>query len=207
MTSIRAQILKILQTRQTATPTELSRALQVTSANIRHHLRNLARDGVVVAVGERPAQARGRPTQVYALANQGSNIPLLTSILLSYNLSSRPTEERTPLLKTFAAHLLEKFPNPPQAKGRHITQRLVNTISTLDTLNYQPRWEAHAEGPQIVLEHCPYAAILEDHPEICQVDAFLIENILEEPVTQTVKRQPNQLGIRYCLFKVGPLRS
>jgi len=197
----RAQILTYLETRQTATANEIARALQVTPANIRHHLGKLNADGLVTVVGERPAGGRGRPTQVYSLANQGDNVPQLASALLVMGLKHLNGEEKDTFLMSLANQMAARSSPPLGDKTKqHITQRLVETVRKLDEMNYQPRWEAHVDAPYIILEHCPFLEILDDHPELCRLDAFLIEKLLGDKVIQKAKRQINRLGTRFCLF-------
>ena len=54
-------------------------------------------------------------------------------------------------------------------------------------MNYQAHWEAHVENPRIMLGHCPYSAILDHHPEICQMDGYVLEALLDAPVKQVEK--------------------
>ena len=55
------------------------------------------------------------------------------------------------------------------------TRRLYTAIQNLNKMNYFAHWEARHEGPRIIFSHCPYAAILPEHPELCQLDEFLLE--------------------------------
>jgi predicted ArsR family transcriptional regulator len=70
----------------------------------------------------------------------------------------------------------------------------------LNELQYQARWEASAWGPRLILGHCPYAAIVSDHPELCRMDAFLLETKIGKPVEQTGKLQINDTGLPFCTF-------
>ena len=81
-----------------------------------------------------------------------------------------------------------------------LMRRLASTIVRLNTMRYQARWEAGAEGPRVVLGHCPYAAVIEKHPRLCQMDAALLEKLLGGDVRQTAKLEVGAGDMRYCLF-------
>jgi predicted ArsR family transcriptional regulator len=72
-------------------------------------------------------------------------------------------------------------------------------MDRLSALHYEPRWEARAAGPEIILGHCPFASIIARHPELCQLDAHLLEQGL---VRQAAKLEPNQRGLPICIFAV-----
>jgi len=76
-------------------------------------------------------------------------------------------------------------------------------MQALNELNYEARWEAHADAPQVVLGHCPYAEIIDAHPELCQMDTFLLEILIGERAEQVEKLALNVRGWPYCLFRVG----
>jgi predicted ArsR family transcriptional regulator len=83
-----------------------------------------------------------------------------------------------------------------------ITRRLAATVDRLNELHYQARWEAGAAGPRLTLGYCPYAAVIKAHPELCQMDAFLLEERLGLSVKQTAKLQPSAKGLPFCEFLV-----
>ncbi len=199
MKPIRQRILETLKTRKAATPKELSRALQVTPADVRHHIRKLIEEGLIVASGERPPQGRGRPSKIYQLARREDNLGLLATALLDELWAGLSAGEQAARTQAVAARLAGEPGDAP----RHITQRLYQAVQRLNELNYDARWEAHADAPRVVLGHCPYVAIVDDTPALCQVDAFLLETLLGERVEQTAKRVQNRQGVRVCLFAVG----
>ncbi len=47
--------------------------------------------------------------------------------------------------------------------------------------------------------HCPYAAVLSDHPEMCQIDSFG-GPLFVSPIKQTARLQPNPQGLPQCFF-------
>lgn len=192
MKSTRNRILEIMETRQRIGSQELARLTHVTPANIRHHLRQLAAEGLIRKTGENLVEGRGRPTPLYTLVHPRSNITGLAGHLLDM-LDMLDGEE--------ALRALAKAFSPQQADfRRHITQRLVNAMRRLEQLNYLPRWEALPNGPEVILGHCPFSDIIADHPELCRMDALLLERLLGTSVAQIEKLARNDEGTVICRF-------
>ncbi len=192
----RQRILEILATRHAANTTDLARMLHVTPANVRHHLRQLAGDGLIQRVGTRTPEGRGRPGEVFTLTGARDNLEGLAARLLDQFLGAEPD---SPGVAALAARFVPEAGNP----SRHITQRLLSAVQHLETLNYQPRWEARAGAPQVIFGNCPYAELVADHPLLCQMDALILERLLHERVTLTEKLMPNREGLPICRFSVG----
>jgi predicted ArsR family transcriptional regulator len=76
----------------------------------------------------------------------------------------------------------------------------------LNELEYQARWEAHARSPRIILGNCPYKGIIEEHPELCQMDVYLLENLTGEKAAQLSKLEKTPQGLPVCAFAVGKRR-
>jgi predicted ArsR family transcriptional regulator len=201
MSSTRQRIMDHLQVKRFATATDISRALRMTSANVRHHISILLDEGVVEIAGQRPSRGRGRPTQIFTLTQQAQqhNLDGLASALLHEFVEARPLEEGS-------SHLLQvakRLKGDPHKTSSNLTQRLYQAVQRLNELHYQSRWEAHAEAPLLILGHCPFAAILPQHPELCQMDAYLIEELTNVKATQCAKLQQDTRGATYCMFIVG----
>ena len=193
--STRQHILEILETRSTITADELANILHMTPANARHHLSRLERDGRVIAIGARPPRGRGRPPRLFALPQRGAGTERLAGHLLDQILGILPHNQQAEFLRALALRL-----GGETDSGRHITQRLGGAVSRLNDLEYQARWEAHSITPRIILGNCPYAAIVNDHPELCKMDAHLLENLVNQAVTQTAKLQRTPQGLPVCVF-------
>jgi hypothetical protein len=54
-----------------------------------------------------------------------------------------------------------------------------------------------------MLGHCPYRRILDDHPELCQLDASLLEYFLDMSVRQIEKLDINAKGLPQCVFLIN----
>jgi len=61
------------------------------------------------------------------------------------------------------------------------------SVEKLNQMNYHARWEAGAGGPRILFGHCPYAAIITRHPELCAMDAALLKELFGDELEQIAK--------------------
>lgn len=198
----RLRILNYLRKQQTACARELSLAMALTGANIRHHLAVLEANDLVEVIGQRREGRRGRPVNLYSLSRRvlGDGLDALSGAALSEWLGGKTEGPRRAALRSLAQHLLTP---DSQALNLPLTQRLGATIDRLNQLHYQARWEAAASGPSLVLGHCPYAAIIEAHPELCLMDKYLLEGSLKSAVRQTTKLLPGARGLPLCVFLVS----
>jgi predicted ArsR family transcriptional regulator len=196
--SSRKKILIYLQKSQSATAPEIARAMQVTSANVRHHLSGLLADGVVEVIGLRKGAGKGRPVKIFGMSRAalGDNLVLLSDLTLKGWLDAVEEEQRLPVLRILA----QRLAGTERTSQANLMRRLAFTVERLNTQNYHARWEAHAAGPLLILGHCPYAAIIDRHPELCQVDTYLLQELLGQPVEQTAKLEKSERGLPYCVF-------
>ena len=198
----RQRILAYLRDHNGVSAVEMSRPLRVTAANIRRHLSILASDGRVQILGTRSESNRGRPVQIFGLSDAavGDNLAGLADVLLSEILDNVPAPAQETVLRSLAARLAAA--QPVEAAG-HITRRLALTIGQLNRLGYASRWEAHAAGPRVIFEHCPYSAVVGRHPEVCRMDTFLLADLLKADVTQVSRLELNARGLPFCMFIFG----
>ncbi len=204
MKTVRQHLLEYLGQRQRATALELSQALKMTSANARHHLDILQSQGVVEVVGTRKAHGRGRPAQVYGIrqAEQAHNLERLSSALLAELLHELSPVQSELVLRRVASRLAENATSPDRAGklSRNPAQRLSELVLALNRMHYQAHWEAHAASPRMLFNHCPYAALLADHPELCRLDAYFLEAASGFSARQIARLEPTSLGGKQCIF-------
>lgn len=196
MTTSRQDILAYLRKVHAASAREIARALQMSSATVRHHLRVLVADGRLELTSARRQDERGRPEGVYALPDSvlGNNLPALSEALL--------TEAGTGLQMEALARRLAGESN---FAGQPLAKRLNLVVKRLDQMNYHARWEAGAEGPRIIFSHCPYAAIIEKHPELCRMDQAMLAEWMGQPARQ-ISRTGKE-GSSACVFAMGKATS
>ena len=200
MKTSRQRLIEYLRLKQVASASDISQALQMTAANARHHLSTLESEGIVEIVDYR-RKGHGRPIQVYGLTQElgRHNLGGLASALLLELLEGRSPAEQQETLHRIAT----RIHGEGEAPAGNLTQRFTHAVRHLNEMNYQARWEAHATSPRMILAHCPFAAILPEHPELCQLDAYLLERMLGLSVEQTAKRERNVQGGMHCIFKTG----
>jgi predicted ArsR family transcriptional regulator len=170
---------------------------------VRRHLAILAADGRVQVLGERERLGPGRPVHVYGLADagQGPHLAGLADALLAQILENTPKEDQDALWQALALRLLA---GQQSAAGgvANITRRLAASVELLNRLGYAARWEAHAAGPRIIFEQCPYRLLLEKHPGLCRMDASLLAESLGREVEQVARLEKNARGTTFCMFAV-----
>lgn len=204
MKTSRQRVLDYIQTHRAATAAEISQALNMTTANARHHLGILFERGTIEIIGQQSKEGKGRPAQIFALADHSNdhNLAQLCSALIAEMEHLTSVEDRMGSMERISRRL---FPaaSTPRGPRQHLTRRLHDAVQQLNRSNYRARWEAHIDAPRLILGHCPYKAIIEQHPEICQIDALILKALLEEPVDQIAKLLPDGRGIPNCIFQVG----
>ncbi len=166
----------------------------MSAPNVRHHLSVLCSDGRVEHVAVNNREGRGRPEKMYSLSQAalGDNLSALANALLTETGSRLKVD-------AIAGRILDsgQFANLP------VTKRLVLLIEKINEMNYQSRWEAGADGPRVIFGRCPYAKVIEGHPELCKMDAALLEKALGRPVLQIVKNETGGHGLCPFIFRIG----
>src|SRR5690348_12205772 len=94
MTTVRQKVLAYLNKNRNASAREVARALQMSAATVRHHLRVLATDGRLEVVSARGRDGRGRPEKIYSLplSALGDNLAALSDALLAESKSGLNVE-------------------------------------------------------------------------------------------------------------------
>lgn len=167
------------------------------AANVRHHLRVLASDGRLEVTSVRRREGRGRPEKVYSLprAALGDNLPALAdALLMEAGSKSALRGDGVIQMETLASRLAGETDLARQP----IARRLNLTVEKLNQMNYHAHWEAGAAGPRILFSHCPYAAIIEEHPELCRMDKALLHELMGQAAEQIFKIGKD--GSSVCVF-------
>ena len=192
MITARQKVLSYFNKMHTASVREVARALKMSAANVRHHLRVLVSDGRLEISSVREREGRGRPEKVYSIprAALGDNLSALSDALWMEAGSSVRVEA---LAKRLAGE--SNFKSQPMAK------RLNLIVEKLNQMKYHARWEAGSQGPRIIFGHCPYAAIIERHPELCRMDEAMLKELMAQSAEQLTKiGHDNSLT---CVFAMG----
>ena len=192
MVTARQKILSYMLKTRTATARDISRALKMSVATVRHHLRILVSDGRLERMTVQRGEGRGRPEKVYSIPRStlGDNLSTLSDALLLEAGSSISVEA-----------LAKRLAGESDFKAQTLAKRLNLVVEKLNQMNYHARWEAGSGGPRIILGHCPYAAIIARHPELCRMDKALLQEFMEQSAEQLTKIGRD--GSLTCVFTVG----
>lgn len=196
MTTVRQKILAYLNRVRTASATEIARALKLSAPTVRHHLRILTADGRLERVAARRQERRGRPETVYGLplAARGDNLPALSDALLL------EVSARLPV-RILAEHLARRLAGESDFAGQPLAKRFHLAAEKLNQMKYHAHWEAGPEGPRMVFGHCPYAAILAKHPELCSMDENLLSKLVGQSAVQISRVGREESSV--CVFITG----
>lgn len=206
----RERILAYLEENRTATVIALSRAWGLTRADIRYHINHLIEEGLVERVenpvpgataraGNAKPAPRGRPTAIYRLSARSApdNFPRLACALLQAVLDPLPEEAREAVLRSLAEKLaVGAGPDSPRLTSARFNQ----AVETLNGQSYRARWEASPAGPRFLLRSCPYAALIEERPELCSIDRYLLESLTGLSLRQTARMSAAPGGPPACVF-------
>jgi len=224
MSTSRQQLLEYVRSHNSVTSSEISQALHMTQANVRYHLRILVESGLVESIYRQFPEGKGRPARFFQPSKKslGDNLDLLSNLLLKETYHELPPEEKEVFLKRLAENLAShslsesNFKSIPSNKSSvlsgtrisentsklSLTKRLYLTINQLNQLHYIARWEAHKEGPLLIFEHCPYFSISSEHPELCQMDKYLLEFLIQSKVESISKLVKDKRGNTTCNFRI-----
>ena len=202
LTTARQRVLNYLKNQRSASAAQIGRGLNMSAANVRHHLSIMLADGRITLIGEKRRGGRGRPVKSYGLSEKslGDNFALLSDAILGELLNGLSPVKRDGMLNAIAKTLAVQF----EANNLNIpvTKRLAIIVDKLNELHYQARWEAGPQGPRILFAHCPYAAIIEKHPELCRMDEILVGNLMNAKACQLAKIGQQPIGSPYCVFGI-----
>ena len=202
VTTARQRVLAYIRKEGSVSAAEIGRGLAMSAATVRHHLSLLLADGRISSddAGGQEERGRGRPAKRYRLSDalQGNNLSTLSSLLLESGQLDLSSNKRDSFLRELAKginRLMGEHPvNVPVAK------RLAQTVEGLNRMYYGARWEAGPQGPRILFGHCPYAAVIRKHPELCRMDAFLLKETTGLSADQQAKIRSGPDGSNYCIF-------
>ena len=169
MKTSRQRVLEYVQAHYPVTAADLSQALRMTEANARHHLALLQGPGLIQPAGQRHPREKGRPSQLFMPSEKslGDNLDQLAAALLEMVKEQGDPSNLDFTLQALAVRIAQ--PNFSMVahqdnRSRSLTHRLTNAVQRLNQLHYQARWEAWRGAPRLILGHCPYAAIIDQHP-------------------------------------------
>ena len=195
----RQQIVGFLTKHTSSSAEEISKALSMTKENIQYHLKRLIVEGLIETDNSKIHEQiiRGRPTLYYQLASLSypSNVLHLAHCLLEQYLIKKTPDHNSQLRMSELARLMFK-----PVETSNLSQTLNLTIKELNEHHYHASWEAHLRGPRVIFRNCPYATLLKDHTELCEMDKFILETMIGKPISQIASRHFDQTPFSFCVF-------
>ena len=197
----RAEILVALKRANRLTARELSQQQRLSLNAVRHHLKELEVEGLVVH--EREQRGVGAPVFSYRLA------PLAESLfprryegalaeVLDQVVEREGRAEAVSLLRSVHIGLARRLEQ--DMVGRELPERLAAVAQALSAEGYMADAELTPEGGILTEHNCPLRAVVERFPEICDAEAELLEAALAVPVERTSHMLA---GCGCCQYSVG----
>ena len=184
--STRGQIITLLR-RSSRTVDELAQALELTHTAVRAHLAALERDGLVHQRSER--RGSGKPSSVYDLTpaaeylfpkSYGQFLDQLLDVLGEH----LPPDEVETLLRETGRRIAVEWKILPG--DLHV--RLEAAIEVLNDLGGLMEQETEGETLCIRGYRCPFAAVVLEHPEVCNLAETLLSDLVGVPVQEHCER-------------------
>ncbi len=202
MQRTRKLILDHINRHGPSTVDDLAAAAGVVAVTVRAHLAVLEREGLVVGQEVRTGRA-GRPRIHYALTLRAQDVfpkaydhlaqRLLDTVGSDGARGSLITEAATAWASSVAA----------SATSENREERLRAAISALDETGCETEWHEEEGRLQITLHNCPYPAVVEHFPQLCEMERTFLEDLLQFPVT-VVESGP---GCSECVMVAEPQPS
>jgi len=204
MQTRRQEILTILKQQGEATVDELARMLELTPVTVRHHLDILRADGLVEASAVRRRRGPGRPQYIYILTAEATDrFPKKYDDLVNELLDEMKTRLGQGVVKeilgSIANRRLEQAPSLDP--GLPLEARLEILVVYLTEQGYIASWERKDNSWFVRISNCPYQNAATQHPELCFMDLFLLEQLSG---TKVIRRQRITDGDYACTYQIVP---
>lgn len=205
MTSTRGRLVSLLR-RETRTVDELAQALDLTDNAVRAHLATLERDGLVQQQGVRRSGGSGKPAYAYALTEDAERLfpkaygPVLRSLLDVLG-ERMPPDVVEAALREVGRRLAADQRRASAVEGENRATRLALAVETLNALGGLAELEQQPDGSVAIHGYsCPLAQALPGHPEVCQLAAALVSEVVGEPVREQCACDSTP----HCCFVAAP---
>lgn len=206
MQETRKNILEYLRHHGSATVHQLAEHLDMSVGTVRHHLNVLERDNLVE--NQEIRHGVGRPKLVYTLSPAGLEaFPkkydwLSTALLRELKIRLDPATVAS-VLRGIAQRVLDKY--QPNLEGTTLQERAEILVEIMGKEGFETKLEyTQDERIRIVQNSCPYRSVVQEHGEVCQLDAEMIHQVLQQPI----QRKCCMLhGDHSCVFEAIPLTN
>lgn len=201
----RGAILLHLKRTGQATAGELGQALNCSLNAVRHHLKELEVEGVVVF--DREQRQVGAPAHAFRLTPQGHSLfpdryERAVADLLDHVVKAEGRAGAVKFLEaqyqSLAARLeVETHGVPAERRGEVIAR-------VLDAEGYMATWAQATEGGLLTEHNCPHRLIAERFPEVCAAEERFLTQVFGVPVE---RRSQIAGGCGTCSYRVGSVDS
>jgi len=186
------EIIQFLSNHNPATVLELSKNFNLSKADIRYHLKKINKQNMIIRIlPDDKVLVRGRPATRYTIRPIAlpNNYAELVNILLT------PIENKDDFFLYLARSLFSRF---NINNDMSLIHRMNDLIKELNLRNYDTRWETRKKGPIIIIDNCPYRALLHEFPGFCLMDQRIISQILGREVDHVLSFQKST----NCRFQI-----
>lgn len=197
----RGAILLHLKREGQATAGELGQTLGCSLNAVRHHLKELEVEGVVVF--DRAQRAVGAPAHAYRLTTQGHALfpdryERAVADLLDHVVKSEGRSAAVRFLElqyqALAARLeLEMYGVAEERRGEVVAR-------ALDAEGYMATWATATDGGLLTEHNCPHRLIAERFPEVCAAEERFLAQVFGVPVE---RRSRIAGGCGTCSYRVA----
>ena len=196
----RAAVLRQLKQAGVATAATLADVLDCSLNAVRHHLKELEADGLVVH--DRAHHGVGAPAHVYRLSPKGHGLfperyAGTLAHLLDHLIKVHGHEAPAAMLQAHYGVLGERICAETaelarENRGEHIAK-------ALDEEGFMATWEPESGGGILVEHNCPHRLVAERFPEVCAAE----EAFLAQAFGGTIERQSHiAAGCGSCSYHV-----
>jgi len=181
------------------TVNDLAAALSLTDNAVRANLLSLERDRLVEQTGT--IKGYRKPHFAYSLTDEARHLfPKAYDSLFNGLVTELKSKFRANALIEILRSAGKRMVGGRPAAGTSIDDRVSNCLSALEELGGAAKASRTDSGIVIKSESCPFADVVAEHPEVCQVAEAMVEEMVGAPV----KEKCDRTGLPKCCFEITP---
>jgi predicted ArsR family transcriptional regulator len=201
MKTTRKKILAYLQRNPGQSAGDLAEQFDLSLGAVRHHLTNLEKDALIE--GESLRQPIGRPSIVYELTEKGEEsfpkqYDRLSNVMLDTIKEEQGSHSLGKFLRRVADRIIKQSGLDLYA-DHSVEQRARSLAQIMDREGFSLEWQREDNELRVIQHACPYQSVVGKHPEVCQLDEHLIENVIGKPIRRVEHRSKGDCS---CIFSI-----